>query len=41
VRVDELGEPQGARHARRPAANDDHIGRHLGAVDAFERFAKN
>ena len=28
-------------HAGRPAADDDYIGRHLRAFDAFKRFAEN
>jgi hypothetical protein len=41
VRIDELGQAQSAGHARRSAAYDDDIGGHLGAVDAFKRFAED
>ena len=41
VRVDQLRQPQRAGHARRPAADDDHIGRHLRAFNAFDRFAED
>ena len=41
VLVDELREAQGASHAGRTAADDDDVGLHLGAVDAFEGFAEN
>ena len=37
VLVNELGEAQSARHACRTAADDDCIGRHLGAIDVFGR----
>ena len=41
VRVYQLRKAQGACHAGRTAADDDHVGRHLRAVDAFEGFAEN
>ena len=41
VLINELRKAQRARHACGPAANDDHVGGHLRAFDAFERFAKN
>ena len=41
VLVDELRETQSTGHAGGPAADDDNVGGHLGAVDAFERFAKD
>ena len=41
VLIDELREPQGASHASRAAADDDHVGGHLRAFDVFERFAEN
>ena len=41
VRVDQLRQAQRAGHARRSAADDDHIGRHLRAFDAFDRFAED
>ena len=41
VLVNQLGEAQSTRHARRTAADDDCIGRHLGAIDVREGMAKN
>jgi len=41
VLVNELRETNGASHARGAAADDDDIGGHLGAIDAFKRFAEN
>ena len=41
VLVDELRQPQSASHARGAAADDDDVGLHLRAIDAFERFAEN
>ncbi len=41
VLVDQLREPQSTRHARGAAADDNHVGRHLRAVNAFERFAED
>ena len=39
--VDELREAKGARHAGGASTDDDDVSLHLGAVDAFEGFAKN
>ena len=39
--VDKLRQAQRAGHAGRPAADDDYVGRHLRALDAFDRFAEN
>ena len=41
VLVNELGEAQSTSHARRTAADDDGIGRHLGAIDVRKGLAKN
>src|SRR5207253_254793 len=41
VRVDELGQAESTRHAGGASADDDDVGRHLGVLDVFERFAKN
>ena len=41
VLIDQLRQAQGARHASRAAADDDDIGRHLRAFDAFNGFAEN
>ena len=41
VLVDQLRKPQRTSHPRRPAADDDHIGRHLRTFNAFERFAED
>ena len=41
VRVDQLRKPQRASHPRRPAADDDHISRHLRTFNTFNRFSEN
>ena len=41
VLIDKLREAQRTSHARRPAADDDDIGRHLRAFDAGKGFAEN
>jgi hypothetical protein len=41
VLVDELRKPQRAGHARGPAADDDHVGLHLRALDAFQRSTED
>ena len=41
VLIDKLREAQRAGHPRRPSADDDNIGLHLRAVDAFKGFAKS
>ncbi len=41
VRVDQLRESQRTSHARRPAADNDHIGRHLRTLHTFDRFAED
>src|SRR5580704_9914895 len=41
VLVDQLGKPQGASHACRTTANDDHVSRHLRAFDTFNRLSEN
>ena len=41
VLIDELLEPQRTSHTRRPTADDDDIGGHLGAFNAGEGFAEN
>ncbi len=41
VRVDELRQPQRARHARRPAAHDDDVRLHLRTLDAGEWLAED
>jgi hypothetical protein len=41
VRVDELGEAQGASHAGRTSADNDNVSGHLWAINAGERFAEN
>ena len=41
VLIDQLRKPQGAGHASRAAANDDHIGRHLRTFDVRQRLAEN
>ena len=41
VLVDELGEAEGAGQTGGTATDDDDVGLHLGAVDAFEGFAEN
>jgi hypothetical protein len=41
VLIDQLREPQRARHAGRPAAHDDNIGGHLRAFDVGKGFSEN
>src|SRR5690242_14652929 len=41
VRVDQLRKPQGTGHPSRPAADNDHIGRHLRPLNTFNRFAED
>ncbi len=41
VLIDQLRQAQRARHAGRTAADDDDVGRHLRAFDAFDGFAEN
>src|SRR6185437_16960548 len=41
VRVNELRKAKSTVHARRPAADNDHVGLHLGAGYIRERLAKN
>ena len=41
VLIDELREPQSTGHARRTAADDDNVGRHLRTFDVRERLAEN
>jgi hypothetical protein len=41
VFVNQLREPQPTSHPRRPAADDDHIRKHLRTFNAFESFAKH
>src|SRR5579872_5131158 len=39
--INQLREAQGASHTGRTTADDDNIGRHLRAFDAFYRLAEN
>src|SRR5438132_7169573 len=39
--VDQLRKPQGTSHPSRPAADNDHIRRHLRPLNTFNRFAEN
>ena len=39
--IDKLRQTQRARHAGRPAADNDYVSRHLGALDTFDRFAED
>jgi hypothetical protein len=41
VSVNQLRQSKRACHARRTAADDDYIGRHLGMYDVGERLAEN
>ncbi len=41
VIVDQLRKPQRAGHARRAAADNDHIGRHFRMLDVRNRLAKD
>ncbi len=41
VIVDQLRKPQRAGHARRPTADDDDIGWHLGVLDVGKRLAED
>ena len=41
VLVDQLREAQSAGHASGPAADDDHVGRHLRMLDVRERLTKD
>ncbi len=39
--VNKLRQTQSTGHPRRPAADDDNIGRHLRTFDTFDRFTEN
>ena len=41
VSIDQLRQAQCAGHTSGAAADDDHVGRHLRAFDAFDRFAED
>ncbi len=41
VLINQLRQAQRASHARRPAADDDYVGGHLRAFDAFDGFAED
>src|ERR1700752_3723197 len=41
VRIDQLRTPKGKSHPGRPAADDDHIGRHLRPLNPVNGFAED